>query len=180
MNRSTFVIFFLLFFTARLALAQRDIEGLEEPRFMDRVYFGGGGTFQLDSRFLVLGASPIMGYMITPKFSSGLGVTYQYTNYKFLNQSAHTYGGRLFSRYNIFRTVYAMGEYEMLNMGLPRVASETPRRWVDRLLIGGGYFQRFPGNRGGFNLGIFYDVFFQYNSPGPYSSPWVYRVGFTF
>ncbi len=169
-----------LFFAAQLAVAQRDIEDVENLSFRDRVYFGGGGTFQLDNRFLVLGASPIMGYMITPKFSSGAGITYQYTHYKFLDQSSHTYGGRLFSRYNIFRSIYTMAEYELLNIGLPRVASEIPRVWAERLLLGGGYFQPFPGNRGGFNIGVLYDVFFQYGGQGPYTSPWVYRVGFTF
>ena len=172
--------FILLLFFAHSGFAQRDIEDVDEPTFRDRVYFGGGGTFQLDSRIFVIGASPIVGYMVTPKFSSGLGVTYQYANYKPLDQSTHTYGGRIFSRYNVFRSVYTMAEYETLNMELPRLREEIPRLWVDRLLIGGGYFQRFPGNRGGINMGIFYDVFFSYHGSGPYTSPWVYRFGFTF
>lgn len=176
------ILFILL--ATQLSFAQREIEDVEKPSFKDRVYFGGGAIFQLNQDYFVIGASPIMGYMITPRLSSGVGVTYQMARYKFLNPpaSSHTYGGRLFTRYNILPVVYTMAEYEMLSVEMPVVATDLPRRWVDRLLIGGGYYQAFPGRRGGFNLGIFYDVLFQYgaNRNGPYSSPWVYRVGFTF
>lgn len=178
------VLFVCIFFIGagtEISYAQRDLENVEKPSFRDRVYFGGGGIFQLNQHYFVIGASPLMGYMITPRLSSGVGATYQFTRYKFIAQSAHTYGGRLFTRYNIFPAVYTMAEYEMLRVALPRISSELPRAWVDRLLLGGGYYQAFPGRRGGFNLGIFYDVLFQYgpNRNGPYSSPWVYRVGFT-
>lgn len=174
-------LFFILL-SLQASFAQRDIEGLEEPSFKDRVYFGGGGIFQMSQSYFVVGASPIMGYMITPRLSSGVGVTYQYARYKIFDVSSHTYGGRLFTRYNLFPSIYTMAEYEMLSVEMPQIASDLPRRWVDRLLLGGGYFQAFPGGRGGFNLGIFYDVLFQYgtNRNSPYNSPWVFRVGFTF
>lgn len=173
------VLFFICAGTT--VLAQRTIEGLDEPRFRDRVYYGGGGSFQLTQDIFLVGASPIMGYMITNRWSSGVGVTYQYIHYKFFDRATHTYGGRVFTRYNVFRSVYTMAEYESLNMELMRHGTDLPRVWVDRLLLGGGYFQPFVGGRGGFNIGIFYDFLYMAgNRNNPYNSPWVYRVGFTF
>lgn len=161
--------------------AQRNLEGLDEPRFRDRVYYGGGGSFQLTQDIILIGVSPIMGYMITDRWSSGVGVTYQYIHYKFFARATHTYGGRLFTRYNVFRSVFTMAEYESLNIELMRHGSDLPRVWADRLLIGGGYFQPFAGGRGGFNIGVFYDFLYMAgNRHNPYNSPWVYRVGFTF
>lgn len=175
----------LLFFAGtQLCLAQRDMEGLEEPSFKDRIYFGGGGNLQLTDAYFVVGVSPLVGYMISQRLSAGVGITYQYTSFRRWDLTAHTYGGRLFSRYNIFPSIYAMAEYESLNMPYTvsgPAGSELRRTWTERFLVGGGYFQSFGGNRGGFNIGILYDLFFQYNNPSsPYTSPWVYRVGFTF
>lgn len=160
------------------AWAQRDIEENEKPSFRDRLYFGGGGTVNFGQNYFVIGASPLIGYMITPRFSAGLGATYLFTRVGGVySYNSHTYGGRTFARYNILKSVYTMGEYEMLNFDSFRSPTETPRIWVDRLLFGGGYFQQL-GRRGGFNIGILYDVLYR---PGRgYNSPWVYRVGFTF
>lgn len=178
MRRSLLVILFVLL-CVEVSWGQIYFEEKDKPSLKDRLYFGGGGAFQLNQHYFLLGASPIVGYMINERLSAGTGVTYQYTNYRSLDVSTHTYGGRVFTRYNLFQNIFSMAEYEMLSMQLPNYASEEfPRMWVDRLLVGGGYFQP-VGKRGGFNLGVLYDLFFQYGSSGPYNSPWVFRVGFT-
>jgi hypothetical protein len=173
------ILFFgLVFFSIQGAWAQRDIEEQDMPSVWDRIYFGGGGNLQFGQNYFVVGASPLVGYMISPKFSTGLGATYLFTRYGGVyNYNSHTYGGRTFARYNLLKSVYTMAEYEMLSFDNFRSSSEAPRIWVDRLLFGGGYFQSL-GRRGGFNIGILYDVLYR---PGvAYNSPWVYRVGFTF
>lgn len=179
MKSSILAILFVLFCFGT-SWGQVYMEEDEEPSFKDRLYFGGGGAFQLNQYYFLVGASPIVGYMINERLSAGTGITYQYTSYRNLDISTHTYGGRLFTRYNLFKNVFSMAEYEMLSMQLPTYPSEDlPRIWVDRLLVGGGYFQPI-GRRGGFNLGVLYDLFFQYGGNSPYNSPWVFRVGFTF
>lgn len=168
----------LLISSTGLVFGQRELEEVEEPGIWDRIYFGGGGTLQLGD-VTIIGASPIAGYMITDRWSAGVGVTYQYINIRFHDWSTNTYGGRLFTRYNIFPAVYTMAEYESLNMELgPSRSAEAGRRWVDRMLLGGGYFQTL-GRRGGINIGIMYDFLYMAGS-SPYNSPWVYRFGFTF
>lgn len=163
--------------TINVASGQVYLEETDEPTIWDRMYFGGGGTLQFGT-ITIIGASPLVGYMITDRLSAGVGATYQYINYRHIGWSTNTYGGRLFSRYNITPAIYAMGEYESLNMDLYGRSSDLPRVWVDRLLLGGGYFQPL-GRRGGINIGLMYD--FLYTQAGsPYQSPWVYRFGFTF
>ena len=173
-------LFFLFsFLSFQAAWAQREIEALDNPSVWDRIYFGGGGTVNFGQNYFVIGASPLVGYMISPRLSAGLGATYLYTRYGGVyNYNSHTYGGRTFARYNLLKSVYAMAEYEMLSFDNYRsTTSDEPRFWVDRLLFGGGYYQSL-GPRGGFNIGILYDVLYR---PGvAYRSPWVTRIGFTF
>lgn len=172
----------LILFLSLPVFAQRDLEEVEEPGFKDRIYFGGGGALQFTGGVFLVGVSPLVGYMITEKLSAGLGATYQYTHYSYnsANESAHTYGGRTFVRYNIFRSIYTTGEYQMLNFEKFQIGTDNEsREWVDRLLLGGGYFQQL-GGRGGFHIGLLYDIFYREAGNPYYSSPWVYRIGFTF
>ena len=174
------VLLVLMFLALQGAWAQRNLEENDEPSFRDRIYFGGGGNVQFGQNFFVIGASPLVGYMITPRLSAGLGATYQFARYGgALNVNTHIYGGRSFARYNVLKNIYTMAEYEMLNFETFRASTESPRMWVDRLLLGGGYFQPL-GARGGFNIGLFYDFLYRPGPTNPYNSPWVTRVGFTF
>ncbi|EMR04020.1 hypothetical protein ADICEAN_00760 [Cesiribacter andamanensis AMV16] len=105
---------------------------------------------------------------------------YQYIHYRDVQRSTHNYGASLFTRYFVLPKVYATAEYEQLNMQTISYQEIGARRWVDRMLIGAGYFQP-AGRRGGFHLGILYDVFYSPTDPYyPYQSPFVYRIGFIF
>lgn len=175
-------IFFLLalFFSLSTAWGQRNIEETEDPSFGDRIYFGGGGVLQFTQNTFVIGASPRVGYMLTNRFSAGVGATYLFTRYGgVLDLNTHTYGGSTFARYNVLKNAFAMAEYEMLNFENLRSITESHRLWIDRMLLGGGYFQP-TGSRGGFQIGIFYDMLYRPGMANPYNSPWVYRVGFVF
>jgi hypothetical protein len=174
--------FFLLFmFLFPVFLAAQEVESMEEPELSlkDRIFYGMGGGLQFGSDFTVIALSPQIGYRLTPKWSAGLGVSYQYMNYRSLELDTHTYGGSLFTRYFLLQQVYTQLEYENLSLEMPSLLSEVSRRWVDRLMLGAAYFAP-AGRRGGMHIGILYDLFFTPSSAYPYDSPWVYRVGFTF
>lgn len=174
------LLLFVLLFGFQQAWAQRNIEDLEEPSFSDRLYFGGGGALQFSQNTFVIGASPLVGYMLTNRFSTGLSATYLFTRYGGIyNLNTHTYGGSTFARYNLFRSVFTMAEYEMLNFERVSLNSELPRQWVNRALLGGGYFQP-TGPRGSFYIGILYDMLYRHGMDSPYNSPWVIRSGITF
>ncbi|MGK7392203.1 MAG: hypothetical protein ACNS60_17755 [Candidatus Cyclobacteriaceae bacterium M2_1C_046] len=155
--------------------SQIDIDFDEDPSFSDRIFFGGGLGFSTNNVATMIAVSPIAGYMITEKLSAGLGVQYQYINYKFFDLSVNNYGGNIFTRYNI-NQFFAQIEYNLMNMEIPTTADSDVRVYVDRLLIGGGISQPL-GRRARVNIVGYYDVFYQ---PGAttqfYNSPWVFRV----
>jgi hypothetical protein len=150
----------------------------EKPSFRDRLFFGGNVGLSLgDITYIEL--SPLVGYSITNRASVGLGVTYQYLEFRRTGVSSSVYGGRLFSRYALLPNVFANAEYEALNLEFLRPSdAKVLRAWVPAFLVGGGYFQRF-GRRGGATLMILYNLL---HDPirSPYPSEVILRAGFVF
>jgi len=167
------------------AVAQRDFTSGSGSSFMDRVYFGGSFGAQFgDITYIDL--SPSVGYMINRNLSAGVGITYQYYQYKLLNNyTTHVYGGRVFVRQNfkiMKLPLFIYGEYENLRYEfLEGIAQDgsfiTETVWVPGVLIGGGYYQRI-GNRAGFMIAVLYNVIYD-DKYTPYNNP-VIRIGLTF
>lgn len=141
--------------------------------FFDKVFTGGniGAQFGTVTFFEV---SPLVGYKITPKFSAGIGATYQYYHYKdqYYDFETNVYGGRVFGRYLIREFLFAHVEYEYLNLE----AFDFQRRRVDvgSLMAGGGYIQRI-GERSAIVAMLLYN--FTESAYTPYTNP-IIRVGF--
>lgn len=172
---------FILVFTSTLlassAIAQMVIG--EDASFSERIYFGGGFGFSASNYATVLNLSPTAGYMFTNRLSGGVGVIYQYVNYKSIDLSTHNYGGRLFSRYNITPQLFGYGEYEAINYEYATIVGNefsTKRKLSPALFLGAGYFQPF-GNRGGISLMLLFNVIYD-DDNSPYPRPYVVRVGF--
>jgi len=160
------------------ALAQRDMEEDTKPPFKDRIYFGGGGGFSGGTdaggnRFFVWSISPVVGYMITPKFSAGSGFVYQNLSYSDVNLTLEQWGFMPFVRYN-FDAFYVTSEFQYIKT--PSFFS-TESRFYTRLLFGAGYMVPL-GGRARLNAQGMYDVIYRNN--GPFASPWVFRVFFSF
>lgn len=178
-----FVLLTVLFLSlSHMTKAQREIDTENNPSFKDRLYYGGNfaGQFGL---ITFIDVSPLVGAMITDRFSGGVGVTYQYfEDRRFAGASAgdrSLYGGRTFLRYNVLPNIFAHTEYEILNFDLfDRKSNEYQREWVPSLFLGAGYFMPF-GNRGGANVTILYNLLHD-NFRSPYNEPYVIRVGFVF
>lgn len=155
------------------SFSQVTVDFDDDPSFKDRLFFGGGLGFSTDNVATVISLSPIVGYMITQNLSAGVGVQYQYINYKFFDLSVNNYGGNIFTRYNI-NQFFGQIEYNLMNMEIPTTADSDVRVNVDRLLVGGGISQPL-GSRARVNIVGFYDVFYQ-EGMNFYNSPWVFRV----
>jgi hypothetical protein len=172
------VLFFLAFglFQAS-SFAQREIYAEDSIPFKDRLYYGGNFGMQFGTVTLI-DFSPLVGVMITPKFSSGVGITYQYFNdRRYIGGETSSYGGRLFSRYNIFPNIFLHAEYESINFDNYNLFTDQFERiWSNALFLGGGYFAPF-GPRGGANFTFLYNVLHD-NLRSPYGEPYVIRVGF--
>ncbi|WP_339874398.1 hypothetical protein [uncultured Algoriphagus sp.] len=170
-----FFLGFILFQTS--TFAQRTIYEGDSIPLKDRLYYGGNFGMQFGTLTLI-DFSPLVGVMLTPKFSSGLGITYQYFNDKrYAGGETSSYGGRIFSRYNIFPNIFAHAEYESINFDNYNLFTDRFERiWSKSLFLGGGYFAPF-GSRGGANFTFLYNVLHD-NLRSPYNEPYVIRVGF--
>jgi len=110
----TGVLSLFLFFFILPAKGQYTNENkAQKPDFKSRLFFGGGFGLQFGSTTLIE-LSPLVGYMITPKFSVGISPTYKYYHYNAPYGAVNTnvFGGSIFSRYSIFQNVFAHVEYE--------------------------------------------------------------------
>lgn len=173
-----FVLLGLFFFTTLLcSFAQREIYSDSIP-FKDRVYYGGNFGMQFGTITLV-DVSPLVGVMITNRYSAGLGVTYQYFNdRRYVGGSTSTYGGRVFNRYNVLPNIFLHGEFETINFdNFNQFNGEFSRIWSNALFLGAGYFAPFGGGRGGANFTFLYNLLHD-NLRSPYGEPYVIRVGF--
>jgi hypothetical protein len=183
MNCKHILLLVLLLFASFSAMAQsEEVEEPEKGAWRERVFFGGGGGLQFSNIAAFVSVMPSVGYRITPKLSAGITGIYQYTYFRDVRLSAHNYGASFFSRYFVLPQIYATAEYEQVNFDVISYDLSRSRRWVDRMLVGGGYFMQ-GGGRGGFHIGVLYDLFYtsQHRDPTyPYQSPFVYRVGFIF
>lgn len=157
--------------------AQRELYS-DSTSFKDRLYFGGNFGMQFGTVTLI-DFSPLAGVMITPKYSAGLGLTYQYfKDRRYYGGESSSYGWRAFNRYNVLPNVFLHGEFESINFDNYNLGTEQFERiWSNALFLGGGYFAPFGGGRGGANFTFLYNVLHD-NLRSPYGEPYVIRVGF--
>lgn len=145
--------------------------------FKDKLFVGGNLGAQFGSVTLVE-ISPLIGYKITEKFSSGIGATYIYYKLKrtssFPAYETHIYGGRIFSQYQIIESIIGYTELEVLNLDIYNSnESKFERGNVYSWLVGGGYTQPI-GNRASLNMYLLWDLIEDLNSP--YENP-IIRIG---
>ena len=159
------------------------------PGFLDRIYVGGGfGAGFGDYTFVSV--SPIIGYMITPKLSAGVRLTYQYTTFDYYysngrkdKYSGNDYGASIFARQMLFGPVFLQAEYEYLNYDALYSDGSQGRTAFNSFMAGGGVSQPI-GPKAFLFLTVLYNFSYEnynsYNSVrSPYNSPWVVRVGIT-
>lgn len=168
------VAFYSLLFISFLSYGQ----SFNRNQISDRIYFGGGMGFNFGSAFTTVSASPQVGYKITERFSAGVGVIYQYTNYKLLDLTLNHYGGSIFTRYIVFQNFFTTIEYEYLTIEFPtdQALTETERRGYSSLFAGGGYVQPISRNVAFSVIGL-YNLLYDPAAESPYDSPFVFRAG---
>lgn len=177
LRNSFFTLFFLSFFlVSNSGFGQREIYG-DSISLKDRLYFGGNLGLQFGT-ITMIDISPLVGVMITPKLSGGLGGTFQYFDDNRLQGAQGTsYGGRVFGRYNILPNIFTQVEYESINWKTYNdFVNDFRRTWTNALFVGGGYFVPF-GPRGGANFTFLYNVLHD-NRNSFYAEPYVIRIGF--
>lgn len=155
------------------------VQGLEKnSAFMERLYFGGGLDLQFNSLYALIGASPSVGYMVTSSTSIGVGITYQYLQYRVTKESTDFYGYRFFLRQNLISQLFAYAEWENLSRANDINDPNSGRDWRSTPYLGGGWYQPI-NDKAGFQIIALYNL--NIGRGGNLSpSPWSFRTGITY
>ena len=161
--------------------------------FRDKIFFGGNFGLLLGTETFI-NLSPVVGYRLTERFSSGLGPVYQFYSIRTFGgrYRSHIYGGRVFGSYTIIRdlsqaipiginmSIYAHAEYELLNIDQELlsffISSGSGRIWLENPLVGGG-FRQATGKRSSINILVLWNL--NPRATALYQNP-VIRFGFSF
>lgn len=141
----------------------------------DKFYFGGGGGLSGGNQFVSVSVSPLVGYKITPQFSSGLQITYQYT--KLSTYSASNYGGGPFLAYAFSRNIFTYAQYEYLSVQPLYWGGVSERRYNYDSLFGGLGYNSPISDKVAFQILGLYNFFYGDGSNSAYNSPIQIRVG---
>jgi hypothetical protein len=148
---------------------------VKERKFKERIFFGGGLGLQFGT-ITAINVSPLVGYRITEKLSTGISGTYQYYHNRQFNMSTDIYGGGLFTRYLITRMLFVHAEYEVLSLRSANflMANESGKRFVEQNYFAGGGVRLHLGGRTYLNLMLLYN--FNENSYVHFQNP-MFRFG---
>ena len=172
------------------ALAQRRAKK-KPAKFTDHLWYGGGFNLGFSGNTFNLGVSPMVGYKLTPEFSLGVRVPFEYSYAKLINTQGNgvnfngiDFGVGAFTRYKIFRGIFAHAEYNNLWLEEPLrqgnnflIDPENPDALLTENItrneanVGLGYSS---GNIWGYEISVLYDVLIPENS---IQNPWSIRVG---
>lgn len=141
-------------------------------------YYYGGYVNLMFGSYTVIGIEPMLAYKITPKFSVGTKLTYEYFRDKQGSSvySESDYGYSLFTRLRLTQNLYAHTEYSSVNYRFYNDQGGSGRNWVPFLFVGGGFSQPVSKNTW-LNAELLFDVLQNKNSPYKKWEPF-YSVGF--
>jgi len=170
-------IFFIAFFPFSgftQAIEGRDVTDLSAR---ERIFVGGFLGLQLGTQ-TAINVSPQAGYLISNRFSAGLGATYQLYHDRFFGQSftTHVFGYSLFGRLHIMPRIFAHFEFEQLNLQFRenRVLDQPGERfWESNVFLGAGYRQPMS-ERVNLNIMLLYN--FNHQSQAYHQNP-LFRFG---
>jgi hypothetical protein len=154
-------------------------------RLRDRLIPGGNFDFGLSTGYSYINLSPFLAYKINEKALAGIGATYAYASFKYepfpgVEEKYHTdfYGGRIFGEYNVYRSFWLHGEYELLNSEYYSYTfNALERSWTGNPFVGVAYRSQI-GRRAYVNLTALYNLnYTNVMNRSPYSSPIVIRMG---
>jgi hypothetical protein len=176
--------------------AQFDSEQQKPKKpFRERLFTGGGVIINFGSTttntnppipvsMLTLGASPILGYRITERLAAGVGATYIYYREKAKGYPAYStniYGGNVFSRYLVWKSLFVQAEYGFLNWEVQEIVNfhytgNLIRVNTFSLPVGLGYQQPI-GRNSFFEIMAMYDLLYYQQPYQLNSSPFIFRAG---
>ena len=158
----------VVFNTAVWAQKATQTKPVEQSSGFDksRLQLGGDLGLSFGNQAGMVVVSPLIGYMITNRFSAGVGPSFEHYWQKYPTGDAlklTLLGGRVYSRYQLFNFLFAHAEYGIVNYRAS-FGNTIDNAWVSRLPLGGGISQRIAGNTFA-NFMLLYDVLYDPESP---------------
>jgi len=139
----------------------------------------GGGIGVGLGNVAYVDVSPWIGYRATQRATVGGSLVLRWRQDDRYTPTLTTtdYGGSVFTRYDLFRNVFAQAEYEYLDYEYPDPFGDTQRTGQSSLFLGAGAW--FPsGGRVNFGASVLYNVLHDDSDPfRAYDDPWVVRLG---
>ncbi|MBC35306.1 MAG: hypothetical protein CL663_04610 [Bacteroidetes bacterium] len=167
-------LFFTLAFIMVLFLMPQSVNAqYNSPA--SNVYVGGSFGLQFGTEDII-DVSPMIGFWVTPFFTIGTGLSYQYysTTINNLDYTDHIYGARVFGRLYFLDMFYLHSEYEYLSLKEINAGSNVQRFNQTNLLVGGGY-REWVGPNMFMSFTVLWNLNDKYNNA---SDKPIYRVGF--
>ena len=180
MLKKTLTLFIITSFFLFSSYYQLKAQGETKGNLRDKLIFGGNVGLQFGSETRI-DVSPEVGYKITDRFVSGVGLTYEYYSSRYFDFNTVLYGGKVFSRYLFFENIFGQIEYEALSLeskyfDVQNLHADSERFIINSVFVGGGFRQPI-----GKNSAFLTTVLWNLNDTpdSPYSNP-IIRIGFTF
>ena len=152
------------------------------PDAQKKFYFGGGGGLSFGTGFSFYSISPLLGYRVTDRFSTGTWFTYQRLHSSLTNPpyTYQQYGVMPFLRYN-FDALFFQTEFDFISSPVQYyTASDVQRQIYNRWLFGLGYSSPMGRGQSAVNVLAMYDILYKQGTSFPFPSPFVFRVFVTF
>jgi len=178
-------ILLLIFCLTVIAFLKVDAQDDGDVTWRDRLYFGGNISLAVGT-VTAIEVAPLVGYRITPRWSAGVGLDYEY--YKSSGRyfgtvavssySTSIYGGNLFTNYVFLKnfptqgiSLMAQTEYDALSLEEKyfKDYNGSGRFILNSFFVGGGIRQRI-GRRSSVNILVLWNLNETQYSPY-YSNP---------
>jgi len=152
----------------------------ENKDYLERISIGGTGGLRAGG-FTYIELSPNAAYHFNDMFCVGVGGTYIFYQYQYLNYPAkhtdHIYGPRAFAEVHFLNFLGLHTAYQALNYKREIPSIEKPRIWSNNLCVGGGYYQRAG------RVALYFYVLWNFSDRPEenfYQNPLLFKTGISF
>ena len=175
MKLKNYLIYFFLLFITFSSFSQKENQPKTEEthkkknEFWKKVTFGGGLGLNFSNSITTVSIAPTAVYNFNPKFSSGIGFNFGYSNFAIDNIKQFNYGASLIGLYNPFNGLQLSTEFEFMHVSQTQefAGNKLKNNFnFPALYIGAGY------RLNNITAGLRYDVLYNENKT-------IYRSPFT-
>ena len=151
------VILICFFFITDINAGEDDEPDVWDLPTRERIFVGGNLGLQFGTTTFI-NVSPLAGFRLTNRLSTGIGLTYQYFRDSYFIEkpiSEHRYGANCFLRFLIVPKFFLYSGYEVMIIG-NQSTIDNDRFWESNYFLGAGYRAQI-GERSFFNLMALYN-----------------------